>query len=250
MRKRAKKHKGVLEYQRVGVRFIAKYTKFLFSLTVALVVFYLMFSIKFNFNQDISFVSSQSIDPTDKEKILKIIKFDNNSLPEKVKKIGIELELAKVNILTLAPNKYIISVQKRHPTMIVSLKKMQYIDQKGTVFGSAQQPSELPLLTGVESLPPEELSKQIKLSLGLLEALKAKFIMKEINYHKYLGFTVKTEQPAIEIIFGFQPFRDKLKNLDYLMQESKKKSNQPVIIELDYYKKAFVQYQNNGTDTL
>ena len=177
-------------------------------------------------------------------------------LQEVVTAIGVEPQLAAVQVIRTARARVVVYVDLRRPALVVQVNgKLRYVSRRGDIYGRARAAEVYPVLEGVldttrqyardeDSLyvlgAAEHTNVQQALALSQM-AMQNGFICEKIIYEQYRGWQAKIEDVAALVFFGPAPFKLKLQKLRNILASLRAKNTQAARIELDYEDKAFVQ---------
>ena len=177
-------------------------------------------------------------------------------LQEVAKAIGVEAQLAAVQVIKTARARVVVYVDVRRPVLLMQVNgKLRYVSRRGDVYGRAQRQDVYPRLAGVLDRTREYVLDEdslyvlseveqanVRQALELVEmAMQNGFICEKIIYEQYRGWQVKIEDVTALVLFGHAPFAAKLQKLRDILASLRAKNTQAARIELDYEDKAFVQ---------
>ena len=177
-------------------------------------------------------------------------------LQEVASAIGVEAQLAAVQVIKTARARVVVYVDVRRPVLLMQVNgKLRYVSRRGDVYGLARAQEVYPVLTGVLDRTREYVRDEdslyvlsdveqtnVRQALELVQmAMQNGFICEKIIYEQYRGWQVKIEDVTALVFFGHAPFVAKLQKLRDILAGLRAKNTQAARIELDYEDKAFVQ---------
>lgn len=177
-------------------------------------------------------------------------------LQEVAEAIGVDAQLAAVQVIKTARDRVVVFVDVRRPALVMRVNgKLRYVSRRGDVYGMAQAAEVYPVLAGVLDTTQRyardedslyvlsELEQaNVRQALELVQmAMQNGFICEKIIYEQYRGWQAKLEDVTALVFFGHAPFTAKLQKLRDILASLRAKNTQAERIELDYEDKAFVQ---------
>jgi cell division protein FtsQ len=153
----------------------------------------------------------------------------------------------------MLPDKLAIFVTEYKPVAIVSLDRLYFVDDEGTIFKEVEagDPKDYPVLTGLDmsegTINTPQKVRQLEMFLDLkrmFEKNQAADLLglSEINYDQRIGYSIVTFQPSLVIKIGYDGFEEKLKKLQAILPVMQRQAGKIQYVDVNFERKVIVKY--------
>jgi cell division septal protein FtsQ len=176
-------------------------------------------------------------------------------LAELRRKVEANPWIERAEIRRIFPDRISIKITERKPVAIILLDRLYYIDAQGVIFARVPKDHQIdhPILTGLRrdsfKVQPDGAWGLVSKALRLIRVMEEGEVLSqkdisEIHMDKAFGISTYTNDGAIEIRLGFDPYESKWRRLERVWSHLHKRALKPAYIDCNYEKRVIVKMRD------